>query len=366
MAFFNNENFLTCTIPAVEGAQYDPDNGGAANIAMEAYEDMLNVVKAIHAADMAELACKHQYQGMTESYVAEQIQVVQEKSVKEIFETIKDGIKKFFGKIATFFKKLYEKFFVFSKSNKSFAEKYTPILKNLKYDAKVKIQGYAYTNEIQKILDLVERGVTGVENDLLKPMANAVSDNLDRLKNDEKPDSKFYGMSSYEGTDDISAEQTAEILERHFDIKVTASAISGGSVSSAILRGMRGADKTSEISYNKDTLVSELEKLAKLDVGVLKKIESKMTSEFNKILKIVDKAQKTYEALPSDTKNKNECVQIVRMYNRNVTANKSICLATVSAFRTVASEYSNQIKRATVDLIGENKRIKKESEKKTK
>lgn len=364
MAFFNNENFLTCTIPAVEGDQYDPDNGGAANITMEAYEDMLNVVKAIHAADIAELGCKHQYQGMTESYVAEQIQVVQEKSVKEIFETIKDGIKKFFGKIATFFKKLYEKFFAFSKSNKSFAEKYLSVLKNMKHDAKVKIQGYNYTNDLAKITALVEKGVSGVEDSLLKPMANSVSDSLDRLKKDENPDSKYYGYATAQGSDDIDTQETSNILSRYFGLVIEPSDISNSSVSTAIIRGMRGGvEKTSEITYNKDNLTSELETLAKLDLSVLKKIESKMTSEFNKILKVVDKAEKTYVSLPADNKNKPECVKIVRMYNRNVTAYKSICLSAVSAFRTVASEYSNQIKRATVDLVGEHKRIKKEAEK---
>jgi hypothetical protein len=364
MAFFNNENFLTpCTIPAVEGAQYDPDNGGAANIAMEAYEDQLAIVKAIHAADMAELACKHQYRGMTESYVAEQIQVVQEKSVKEIFETIKDAIKTFFGKIVTFFKKLYEKFIMLTKSNKSFAEKYTKVLNNLDSGVKVTVTGYDYDG-IDKITSTIEKGVDAAEAKL-KELATGIDSALNDLSNDKTPNENNYTFdSSYIAT---------EILRDCFDADVDEDALKSTSIQTILITSLRyggspGSDgmKKTEITYGKEAVIFELEHLAKLDVSKLKKIESKMTKEFNAIIKTIDKAEKTYAKLPADNANKGVCVNIARNYNKGVTSVKSTCLAAVSAYRTVAGEYANQIKRATLDLVSKAKEAKKNANKNNK
>ena len=110
MGIFNSNFFSDTTydVPVAEGLQYDPDFGGAANIAMETYEDMLSVVKAIHVADMIELR-----EG-TES-------VILEGAIGDIFKKIVDGIKNFFSKIAAFFKGLYEKLVIMKKSKKEVA-----------------------------------------------------------------------------------------------------------------------------------------------------------------------------------------------------------------------------------------------------
>lgn len=358
MAFFNNENFLTpCTIPAVEGAQYDPDNGGAANIAMEAYEDQLNVVKAIHAADMAELGCKYQYKGMTESYVAEQIQVVQEASIKEIFGSIKDAIKKFFGKIATFFKKLYEKFFVYSKSNKSFAEKYKSVIKDVTDGTKVTVGDCYEYAPMTEILALIEKGVDKVEAGLLKPFATRVDEYLKELAQDEAPDVAKHNSLGVEFTNNT-------ILHDHFGLTIKAA--DAPSVTTSVMTAFRGTKAKGDMVYDKSKVEAGLGDLAKLDASVLKKIEAKMTKEFGAILKTVDKAEKTYLAMPYDADNngkKDACVKIVRKYHSNVVRVKSICLSVVGAFRTISAEYANQTKRATVALIGEHKKNKKEANK---
>lgn len=356
MAFFNNENFLTpCTIPAVEGAQYDPDNGGAANIAMEAYEDQLNVVKAIHAADMAELACKHQCKGMTESYVAEQIEAVQEKSIKDIFETIKDALKKFFGKIVTFFKKLYEKFFVYTKSNKSFAEKYKYVIENIEISGlNVKVQGYKYEN-IKTIAAYIERGVDGVEKEL-KVLGDSMSDNLSKLAKDDDPKRGNYAQEDLR----------LSMLKNHFGMaSLTDSDLSNSSLSSLLIKKLRGSDDAKgEITYTQSELAAEIETLRGIDVATIKKIEAKMTKEFNKILSNIDKAEKTYVALPADNSKKSNAVEITRNYHKSVVALKSTCLTAVSAYKTVATEYSNQIKSATMSMITAYKEAKKAANKK--
>lgn len=366
MAFFNNDIF-TSNIPVAEGLQYDVDFGGAANIAMEAYADQLEVVKAIHAADMAELRCKAR--GVTESY---EFESVMEASVGEIFTKIKDNIKAFFAKVTKFFRSFYEKFFALNKSNKSFVEKYKPIVEELNDDkdfpASFTVENtYKYMN----YATASKYATTVAENasKALEELSNAVNKAIEGLNKNSNAENANTSKIDQLGDaiDALASSITSKIFE---GLPVNSNSNDTGSSTEALYSLYRGgADKTS-VTYNYSMLISELDAIEEIDVKSMKKTENATTKDYNKILKTIDSAEKTYKALDENSnKQKAVCVSAANTLSSSVTKSKSTVLTSMSVLRTVIGEMCNRTKNATIKAIAmgrDNTKNRKAREKKSK
>lgn len=382
MSFFNNEDIFTATetIPAIEGLQYDVDFGGAANIAMESYEDQLNIVRAIHAADIAELRCKYKIRSVQESYgdvdeAEAELQSVQEASVKEIFNAIKDAIKKLFGKIATFFKSLYDNFFVLNKSNKSFAEKYEPIITDLAGHIKeFNVLGYPYDTTVPKfanaILNMCANGIEKTE-EKLKRINEDTNKSIEAWNEKaNKPDEE-----QKMPTDDDKKRQEEDIDKIKEDLLHSIGATNQSftdTKASFTLRAygaLRGNTKNGDkvmVKYTADKLITELKALGQIDLSVLKKIEGTMNKGFDKIIATINKAEKTYAKLPDSHKGRAALIAEANALSKKVGNVKSVNLSFISVVRSCAADFSNQVKTATVKAIAMGRDAKKSAEKKSK
>lgn len=362
MAFFNNDTY-TSAIPTIEGTQYDVDFGGAANIAMGAYADQLEVVKAIHAADMAELKCKAEYGGACESYdAAAELDRVMEASGGNIFERIRDGIKNFFAKVAKFFKSLYEKFFVYNKSNKSFSEKYSSLVNEMDagdFPSSWKVTNtypYVEYSEMATYCEKIADATTGV---------------CDTLRKETEEDIQLLDDTAKGGIDDLepltSEEVNKGLVDAFKDAGVIRGTIStdGGSMTDNFYRTLRNGEKGDQ-SYDLTKLKGELEQLGKFDTKAIKKAEQKTAKDFNAIIKTINSAEKRYKALSSDNAAKTACVKCANVMSAGTTKAKSYVLTFMSVTRTCANEMAQRTKNATViglELARKNKKDREKREK---
>lgn len=368
MAFFNN-NTYTSDIPTIEALQYGVDFGGAANIAMEAYADQLEIVKAIHAADIAELRCKAQCGGVSEGFDASaELDKVMEAAGGNIFEKIKTAIKNFFGKIAQFFKDLYKKMFQMNMNNKAFSEKYSAIIKE--FDAQDLPDKVEVTNTYPYIsYDIIANYCEKVAEASAKA-TESISSNVDAMLN--SIDTRSDGKSEETANPDLGLKSGAydALFDEIFDgiYKGSSNNAESGSVTDMLYKTIRNGNKGT-FTYKMDTLMKDLEAIGKFDVKAIQKAESKTTKDFNTILKIISKAEKTYNALPSDNKNKQWCVKAANSLSSAVNKSKSYVLTFMSVVRTCTNEMSQRTKNATIICIDEarkNKKTREEREKKNK
>lgn len=363
MAFFNNDTF-TSAIPTIEGAQYDVDFGGAANIAMEAYADQLEIVKAIHAADMAELRCKAQYGGACESYdAAAELDRVMEASGGNIFERIRDLIKNFFAKVGKFFKGLYQRFFQMNMSNKNFSEKYKSVVEELEKDfpSSWKVTNtYPYL-EYSKIAEYCET-IGEVASKAMDNIRTSVDEKLADL--DKYSDENAEDMSRYKDGD-LSGLIAVQYEALFKAAGLNAFGGAGDSTTEKMYAYVRNGSK-GDISYNVSMLKKELEALGKFDVKAIKKAEDKTSKDFNAILKTINNAEKTYKAMPNDNKNKQYCVKYANNLSSAVTKTKSFVLTFMSVVRTTTNDMAQRTKTATIIGIDEARKAKKNREKREK
>lgn len=365
MGIFNSNFFSDTTydVPVAEGLQYDPDFGGAANIAMETYEDMLSVVKAIHVADMIELR-----EG-TES-------VILEGAIGDIFKKIVDGIKNFFSKIAAFFKGLYEKLVLMKKSNKDFATKYKTIIDGElgNYIGTVTVQGYNYDQITEKdgdgaameIAKISERFNDGIDilcttikdslNDLNAKVAKNMTDPYNKASDDDKkrmakPSGALMGYATeVKKAEDAIWTNVAGVIAKTDTAEVFYKKYRGG------------AESKTSITYNKASLVKALDLLAVLDMKALKNAEKSLTKNMDKIIKTVQDCEKEYKK--SDIPPvKNTSVALANKAYNAATQAKSKVLTLCSVYRSCIVDAANQIKTATIKAVSEARDAKKSADK---
>ena len=365
MAFFNNDAFTSVAgVPTIEGLQYDVDFNGANNIIRESYEDQLEVVRAIHAADIAELGCIHE--GYDEG--SSRYEQVMEGVVGDIFEKIKDGLKKFFGKIGAFFKSIYEKFILANKSNKAFSSKYVSILNSLdEYIRSVSVEGFDY-KPVKEIVETADKG------------AEAAKDYVDKVR--ERTEKVISSMdSAKDGETYSSTDSYLQPLE-NMHMRDAFRAVVGGSMPkdaspadiSALIRTTlrKGTPNSAEtltkstITYSKDEIVKNIEELANIDIKKFKKCEATTTKDFNKILGTVESAKKRYLAMSSESKAKAGIVRCVNNLYKNVTSTKGVVISIIGAIRNALSDLSRQIRTATLKAVEKAREVKKSSKNKNK
>jgi hypothetical protein len=368
MAFFNNE--MTAVnipdIPVEEAAKYDVDLGGVSNIIMESYEDQLEIVKAMHAADMAELRVRSVYEStdsVDDEDLEDELEKVQEASVGEIFEKIKDAVKKFFAKIKAFFKNIYEKLFVFSKSNKSFAEKYTKVVDDLDVNVSVSFNGYTFKDP-DKLMDLTTK-VAEAAAKIVESADKKTTEVIDKFNNysdDENASSN--GVTRAKLLSDISNDFDTKVMILN-SLNISSSNVDDSTTISTHIYNMYRGESKSSISYNKAKVLADLDILKDIDVKPIKKSENTLEKDFNKILSTISKAEKSYRSA-SDKTIANHLVDVTRIYNSKVTRAKSTTLTTISTLRTILTEFATQTKSATITYLDKAREVNKEKKKREK
>lgn len=167
---FNNETEIN--VPVLEG--YGPEQNGEMRIIRESFDDQLEVIKAFHALDMAEIAGN---KAVMEGASQEDIDVVMEGMIANAWTKIKEFFKKLMTKVSSYFEALVRMFDSMTKSTKDFVSKYESKLKVLKLD------GFEYA--------IVEYNTVALESASVATAFNKVVDYVDGLsaddyKNDDK------------------------------------------------------------------------------------------------------------------------------------------------------------------------------------
>lgn len=135
MGIFSNFNNIETEIevPVLEG--YGPEQNGEMRIIRESFEDQLEVIKAFHALDMAEIAGN---KAVMEGASQEEVDIVMEGMVANAWTRIKEFFQKLLAKVKSYFEALVRMFDAMTKSTKDFVTKYESKLKVLK------LEGFEY------------------------------------------------------------------------------------------------------------------------------------------------------------------------------------------------------------------------------
>lgn len=357
MAFFDNSYSSEYAYGTVATEAYDADFGGLDNILAECYEDELSVIKSIHAIDMAEIGARKR--GVTESA---ELAIAMEGAIGDFFSNIKDKLKKFFAKIGAWFKSIFEKMFVFSKSNKSFAETYKKQLEVVSsYVKSVKYTGYAWKHD--QMTDGNMSKMNASIADIEKFSEGVVSDV--ELSIERKRENKEYSRERDDETQALMNKVHGIVKKYYSEGENTP-----GGVRAAVINSYRQGDSKSEQTYDVATITKALNTLATIDEKPFKKAHSIVSKNFDKAIKVIERAEKVAQAaeIASDDKDaaakKTGLVNDIRELNKVVTQNKQTALNIVSAEKTVATEYAAEIKSVTIKAIAEGKAKKKEANKK--
>lgn len=363
MAFFDNSYSSECAYGTVATEAYDADFGGLDNILAECYEDELSVIKSIHAIDMAEIGARKR--GVTESA---ELAVAMEGAIGDFFSNIKDKLKKFFAKIGAWFKSLFEKMFVFSKSNKTFAETYKKQLEEVSsYVKSVKYTGYAWKHNLMSDgeMSTMNAAIADIEK-YSEGLCSDVEHRIDayRSKYDESVE---VGKRDIDESTEKVENSVRAALRKYFN----AGEETSGGVRAAVIGYYRNGDTKSEQTYDLATINKALDVLATINEMPFKKAHSIVSKNFDKAIKVIERAEKNAMSLESkpegegkSTDRKTLLVNDIRELNKVVTQNKQTALNIVSGEKTVATEYAAEIKSVTIKAIAEGKAKKKEANKK--
>lgn len=142
--FGKGYNDSTVTAPVYEG--YGVEVNGDILAITESFDDQLEIVKALHAIDMEELAMRSDVRQLRESGAdisaieerQQQYEAVTEGMVKNAYQKIKEFFSKLWGKIKAFFASVVRYFDGLFKSSQDFVKKYEQQLK------KLDLQGFKY------------------------------------------------------------------------------------------------------------------------------------------------------------------------------------------------------------------------------
>ena len=164
--FSNFYNEAEIEVPVLEG--YGPEQNGEMRIVRESFEDQLEVIKAFHALDMAEIAGN---KAVMEGASQEEIDIVMEGMVANAWTKIKEFFKKLLAKVKSYFEALVRMFDSMTKTTKEFVAKYENKLKALKLD------GFEYA--------IVEYNNTALESSSVVKAFNEVVSYVDALSGED-------------------------------------------------------------------------------------------------------------------------------------------------------------------------------------
>lgn len=281
--FGKGYNNSTVTAPVYEG--YGVDVNGDILAITESFDDQLEIVKALHAIDMEELAMRSDVRQLRESGAdlssieerQQQYEAVTEGMVKNAYQKIKEFFSKLWGKIRAFFASVVRYFDSLFKSSKEFATRYERDLKKLDLQG-FKYKMHKYTNLDGLKLERIDR--KEVVQSIFKGLksVDASEQGLEKLRaeieeqrqNKDKDVAELRGLFVKKGP--LTAEEFAEALYAYFR------------------NGATSDDDAVEQDVNIEEIISTLkETKAKKEVEDFAK---KNDEEFSKILKDISEIER--------------------------------------------------------------------------
>lgn len=376
MAFFNNDSLFGYSggVACAEG--YDVDFGGYARIVEESCMDQLEIVKAMHSVDMQELNAAYKVRSIREAAgdeddadgvddAIEEFETAKEATIKEIFEKIKEGLKKFFSKLFGWIKSIWDKLVTFKKANKSFAETYRPVVEEYaEYITKpVEYTGFEYNISA---LDSVMGKMDDDHIDGQKKYLKATSDYVNGFDTciSLAKENKF--KEATDAMNELAAKYNEETgaIEKGIDNGIL---VDGVDSNDDIKKAFRGVQTT--VKYSAADIIKNLDVLEKLDMKQIKKYEAECKKAYTDAEASVKAAEAKYkkvpmsldktESAPAFNKIRNNCIGAASTISKSITAIRKRSMRVVSVYRECVIDYSNQIKHVTIKAIAEGKAAKK-------
>lgn len=350
--FGKGYNNSTVTAPVYEG--YGVDVNGDILAITESFDDQLEIVKALHAIDMEELAMRSDVRQLRESGAdiyaikerQQQYEAVTEGMVKNAYQKIKEFFSKLWGKIKAFFASVVRYFDGLFKSSQDFAKKYEQQLKKLDLHG-FKYKMHKYTNldglklevadrkEVIESLFGVLKSVNGSEKGLEK-----LRDIIEELReNKEKMVADLRGQFIKKGP--LTQDEFAEALYAYFR------------------NGATSDDDMEEQPVEIEKIIAVLK-----DTKAKKEVEDfakKNDEEFSKILKDINEIERKlatakekdgrYTVKHSDnearvpSKASSLVLELLRLSASSVSTQKDIEMQFFRAWRTAYAERDAVYKR---------------------
>ena len=247
-------NDVPADLPVYEG--YDAETGDVMAFT-EAAADMVGIYEAMHAYGMMELKAETDpYSVTTEGLI---------DKAKNVFEKIKESVKKLWAKIRSFFDNVIIAFNSKIKNGKEFASKYEDKLKNLKLDG-FKADTYSFgglyanpvSNAYAKCRDVINGMTLSAEDE--SELTAKKDEHIENIRGVVVGDGKRY-----------TAEEFKEAATEKF----------------------RGGLSTKEMSINITNVINTLKDEKALKA--VKEAKAAMDKSFSEQLRSIDAQQKSYE-----------------------------------------------------------------------
>ena len=318
MSIFVNSLFSNDMVVAAEG--YDPEFGGHFDIMAESSADDLEIIKAMHAYDIAEI------EAIKESGTDNVSTPLMEASVKEIWAKIKTFFLNLFKRILGFFKNMGIRVTALVSSNEGFVKKYGNRLDNLKITQPIEKKVFDYNikinseiTNISKHLDVVDLFISDWKKD---PTFNH--------GDDDKTNAVKIARSTIESKKDNDARLNTLRKDLVGDP-------SEDNYSNNLFKFFRNGDseakdkKITDIKPYKEYLES-----SKTIKDAVKKLEKDVSTTFNKLNRALSDIEQ--KAAKSDSKYASEYAAMVRSDAVLYSNMQSIITRFISAWYTAITE----------------------------
>lgn len=320
------ENFNSVAgadLPVYEG--YDAETGDVMAFT-EAAEDMVGIYEAMHAYGMMELKAE------TDPYSVTMEGLVDK--AKNVFEKIKNSIKKLWAKIRSFFDNVFVAFNAKIKNGKDFASKYEDKLKGLNLQGfKPTTYTYAglYANPVStaytKCTDIINKLVLGNSND--SEWAARKDEYVEQIRGVVIGDGRRYTADEF--------------------------------ATEAVKKFRGGTDKT-EISINIQNVINTLKDEKALKAA--KEAKTAMDKSFSEQIKAINEQEKSYERQAKDMRDKADATggmtpsQHANISSANAVINRCKHMAALfTDAQSICTTYFNKWKAVYDERIKEYKSI---------
>lgn len=295
MAIFSSKNEVyDIDVPVIEG--YSSEVNGNMDACIEAFDDQLAVIEAMHALDIKEIALENKIKELEEEgaseeeidEVKEELEEVTEASVKEIWNRILAMLKKLWAKITAFFNSIVAHFDAMFKSSKEFAAKYEKKVTKDAFDFKCYDWAKA---DLDKQGDLIASAITGAYNEIERVANYIGSKTKEQIENDKE----ITDLISEDGKKDFYNGLRSDLVGKKVDADDFADEVfeklHGGDKNSKEERKVKAADY---IKYLKEGKVSD----------AVKKVKNATDSSFKNYIAKIDKMGKEAEKATKDADGK--------------------------------------------------------------
>lgn len=280
MSIFSSKSKIDTDIDVAVAEGYSSEVNGNMDACIEAFEDQLAVIEAMHALDIAEIALEGKIEEMKDADASEEeikevedeLDKVTEASLKDIWDRILTMLQNLWSKIKAFFATIVAHFDALVKSGSEFATKYE------KQVAGVKAFEYEcydwFKVDLTKEGGIIDKVIADVKSGINAPIAA-----INGAKGDAIAE---VGEKSLEGKD--------KFLNTVRGMLIGTSSVEADEFQDKAFEKLHGGDKFSKkertvnasdaVKYLKDSKISDQ----------IKKVKNSTDSSFKEIIALVKKA----------------------------------------------------------------------------